>query len=351
MKILSVVGARPQFIKLKPLHEAISRRGLEHYVVHTGQHYDSNMSEVFFRELGVPDPNLNLGVGSGTHGRQTGEMLAGLEDVMANYKPNWVLVYGDTNSTLAGALAAAKLGTPIGHVESGLRSRNRAMPEEINRVVTDHLADRLFAPTELAMQNLKAEGLASRAIISGDVMADLLISATSIIDRIDLRKSIPNFGSEKYLVLTIHRASNTDSKNQLARILSRIAALPFHVYLVAHPRLVLSAKNHELSLEHANIQLVTPLGYFEMIKLVKFSEGVITDSGGLQKESFILKVPCITLRSESEWPETFSGSMNVLSPDASDIEKLLSRKVHFGTPSPFGYGDAAEKIISSLVSG
>jgi len=348
MKIISIVGARPQFIKLKPISEAITQRSYEHIIIHTGQHYDSNMSDIFFEGLNISEPNVNLKIGSGSHAQQTGEMLNKLEAEYFKHQPDWVLVYGDTNSTLAGALAATKIRIPLAHIEAGLRSFNRAMPEETNRVLTDHASDLLFAPTELAMQNLLNEGLADNSHLVGDVMADLIISSKELISQVSLKGSLGIGGN--YMVATIHRASNTDNFEQLNRILSGISYLRKRVFLVAHPRLVAAAKKYDLDLEVGMIKVLQPLGYLQMLKLISDSTGVITDSGGLQKEAFLLGVPCITVRTETEWPETLEGGMNVLDPAADNLVNLVGRSIQISDLKPFGDGFAAKKIIEILDS-
>lgn len=348
MKIISIVGARPQFIKLKPISDAITQSSHQHIIIHTGQHYDSNMFDVFFEGLNIAEPDENLKIGSGSHAQQTGEMLSKLEPEFLNFQPDWVLVYGDTNSTLAGALAAAKIRIPLAHIEAGLRSFNREMPEEINRVLTDHASDLLFAPTELAMQNLKNEGLADKSYLVGDVMADLIISSKELISKVLLEGS---FGiSGNYIVATIHRASNTDDLDQLNLILSGLRDLKKTVFLVAHPRLIATARKHNLNLEQGMIKILQPLGYLQMLKLISDSAGVITDSGGLQKEAFLLGVPCITVRTETEWPETLEGGMNVLDPEAAKLTGLVGRSTQSSDSKPYGDGFAAKKIIEILES-
>jgi UDP-N-acetylglucosamine 2-epimerase (non-hydrolysing) len=344
VKLLSVVGARPQFIKLKPMVEAARGMGVDHRIVHTGQHYDPNMSDSFFTGLRLPAPDVNLHVGSGTHGVQTAAMLVGLEKTFGDMRPDWVIVYGDTNSTLAGALAAVKMGIPVAHVEAGLRSFNRNMPEEINRVASDHVCDVLFAPTDMAMANLRNEGLEARSVQVGDVMADVM------------RLSLDDDASEAhlgidgpFLVATIHRPSNTDDPMQLTRILSAMSGLEVPVVLVAHPRLRAQAKIHGLDMCRASIRVIEPLPYREMLSLVRAADGVVTDSGGLQKEAFLLGVPCTTIRTETEWPETFEGGMNVLDPLGVSLRETALREPGLTASAPFGDGHAAEKIVSFLV--
>ena len=349
MRVLSVVGARPQFIKLKPLADAVTKRGLTHLIVHSGQHYDPKMSDDLFEDLDIPKPDRNLGVGSSSHAKQTAEMLVGLEESFKDFKPDWVIVYGDTNSTLAGTLAATKMGIPVGHIEAGLRSFNRTMPEELNRLATDHTSTLLFAPTDLAHSNLINEGLSSRAILVGDVMADLLYSSLPRIDGESSDSTLSGFEPGKYIVATIHRASNTDSPEQLERIINSLASLPYVTALVAHPRLVDALRRNGIAIKDGNLRPVPPLRYYEMLRLVRRSMGVITDSGGLQKDAYLLGVPCVTLRTESEWPETFEGSMNVLNPEVRNLDQDVKRKFSQPRSKPFGEGNAARKIVDAIL--
>lgn len=349
MKILSVVGARPQFIKLKPLDDAVTERGITHTIVHSGQHYDQNMSDDLFKGLEIPQPDRNLGIGSSSHAKQTASMMVGLEQSYNDFKPDWVIVYGDTNTTLAATLVATKMGIPVGHIESGLRSYNRSMPEELNRLATDHTSTLLFAPTSLAHSNLLSEGLSTRALLVGDVMADLLLKSMPQIDSGSVGGSLAGLEPKQYFVSTIHRASNTDNPEQLSRILDSLSSLPYPTILVAHPRLMEASRKSELVIGGGSLITVPPLGYFEMLRLVRRSRGVITDSGGLQKDAYLLGVPCVTLRTESEWPETFEGSMNILNPDAIDLEKDIGREFLQPEGNPFGEGDAALKIVDSIL--
>lgn len=350
MKILSIVGARPQFVKLKPVSDALSAVDCEHIILHTGQHYDPNMSDLFFEGLGIPAPDLNLGIGSGSHGKQTAEMILGLESALVSSRPDWVIVYGDTNSTLAGAIAASKLNLRLAHIEAGLRSRNRSMPEELNRIATDHLSSVLFAPTNIARQNLEIEGLGERSELVGDVMADLLFSLEPMITPPPFALVDALNSGEPYIVATIHRASNTDSVDRLNQIMSNLVNLERPVFLVVHPRLRAALAANNVQLARSRLTLLDPVGYLDMLGLVRHSFAVITDSGGLQKDAFLLGVPCITLRSETEWPETFEGEMNVLSPLGENLVSLLTREVRRPDSKPFGDGMAAIKIVQSLIS-
>jgi len=346
LRIVSVVGARPQFIKLKPISDALNGYCAEHFVIHTGQHYDTNMSEGIFRGLQIPVPDVNLEVGSGSQGGQTGRILIRIEPLLQDIKPDWVLVYGDTNSTVAAALAAVKLDLRTAHVEAGLRSWNRQMPEEINRVLTDHACDLLLAPTELAMANLQAEGLGERSHLVGDVMADLLANRREDLDPRSIRDSLGLAGG--YVVATLHRASNTDDPKQLVRLIEAMAELTLPVVLVAHPRLVAAAERWGIPLVAGALRVVEPLDYLSMLSLLVGSRGLITDSGGLQKEAFLLGVPCTTLRTESEWPETLAGGMNVLAPQGENLQDLVTRLVSQPASQPYGDGHAAERIVDLL---
>lgn len=340
---MSVVGARPQFVKAGPVSRALAERGLREILVTTGQHYDEMLSEAIARDVGLRPPDHDLGVGSGSHGEQTGRMLERLEALMVEVEPDAVLCFGDTNSTLAAALASSKLRIPTGHVEAGLRSRNRAMPEELNRVVTDHLSDALFAPTDLAMENLRAEGLADRATLTGDVMVDALQS-------IDLQRvPTPDWAREDFYIATLHRPSNTDDAEHLAMLLGSLDALDKRVHLLVHPRLELRMRSAGLTQFSGSLRLEPPLPYASMLGTMKASSGVLTDSGGLQKEAFILRVPCVTLRSETEWPETLAGGWNVLV-DAPylGLQQLANRVPHPVEMAPFGTGKAAQEITDQL---
>ncbi|MGC1208047.1 MAG: UDP-N-acetylglucosamine 2-epimerase (non-hydrolyzing), partial [Ornithinimicrobium sp.] len=312
MRLLSVVGARPQFVKLAPIAAECARRGVEHVIVHTGQHYDPMLSDVFFADLGIPDPDVHLGVGSGTHGQQTGAILARMDDVLTQQQPDWVLVYGDTNSTLAGTLSAVKLHRRVAHLEAGLRSFNRAMPEEHNRVLTDHAADLLLAPTRVAMDHLAREGLAARAVHVGDVMVDVLMKVQSeLADSDDVLARI-GMARGGFSIATIHRAENTDDPKRLAAIVEALAQVDHPVVLLAHPRVRARAAQHCIPLDGGSLTSRDPLAYPDLVAAVSAARGVITDSGGLQKEAFVLRVPCTTVRTETEWVETVELGWNVL---------------------------------------
>ena len=350
MKIVSIVGARPQFIKAAPVCHSL-RQNFTEILVHTGQHYDDNMSAIFFTELNIPAPDYNLGIASGPHGAQTGAMLAKIEEVLLIENPDWVLVYGDTNSTLAGVLAAAKLHFRVAHVEAGLRSFNRAMPEEINRVVADHLSDLLFCPSQTAVDNLKAEGVTRGVQLVGDVMADVLASAiVRSNSRSDILETL-GLSEKRYLLTTIHRAENTDDAARLKNILAALSELNEQIIFPIHPRArkTLDAMGNPQS-EIRNLQLIEPVGYLDMVRLEQSARKILTDSGGVQKEAYWLKVPCITLRDETEWVETVQAGWNVLTgADKSQIVRAVRSftppNLH---PALYGDGKTAARVVAVL---
>ena len=322
MKIVSVVGARPQFIKCAPVSREIRK---EHHeiLVHTGQHYDPEMSDVFFEELQIPRPDYNLDVGSGSHGKQTGEILEKVEDVLIREKPDLVLVYGDTNSTLAGALAAAKLHIPVVHVEAGLRSFDRTMPEEINRILTDHISDLLFCPTKTAVNNLRNEGIIKGVHLVGDVMVDALEFTMKIAE--DRSHVLDRLGvtPKKYLVLTVHRPSNTDSRVHMENIIGGLGDGGIPVVFPVHPRTRKYLEDYGMwDRLPENFMVTEPLGYLDMIRSMGSAQKIVTDSGGIQKEAYMLGVPCVTLRENTEWVETLRGGWNILV--GADREKILT---------------------------
>ncbi|MDP4281563.1 MAG: UDP-N-acetylglucosamine 2-epimerase (non-hydrolyzing) [Bacteroidota bacterium] len=348
MKIVSIVGARPQFIKAATVSRVIREtKGIQEILLHTGQHYDENMSEVFFRELDIPEPVYNLEVGSGSHAVQTGLMLKGIEEVLLKEKPDWTLIYGDTNSTLAGALASVKLHIPVAHVEAGLRSFNRDMPEEINRIVADRVGDLLFAPTPTAMKNLENEGLASISCFTGDVMFDSILYYSNKITREPSRYKSEGIPSHYYLA-TVHRAENTDDPERLNNILKAFSEIQGNILLPLHPR-TRKAIAHHFNIP-SNVKVIEPVGYLEMLKLTMDSEKVLTDSGGLQKEAYFLGKPCITLRTETEWIETLNNNQNIIT--GTDPDKILKAVAMKVTPSgnnnEFGDGNAAGAILKYL---
>ncbi len=349
MKIVSILGARPQFIKASPLSLEL-RRAHKEILVHTGQHYDYGMSAVFFEELGLPEPDYNLGVGSGTHGAQTGAILSATESVLLGEGPDIVVVYGDTNSTIAGALAAAKLRIPVAHVEAGLRSFNRDMPEEINRILTDHVSEWLFAPTDKASRQLESEGLRKNVHVVGDVMYDALLMHQC---RAMQRSRYPGclgLGRKEYYACTIHRAENTDSKARLAQIFSGIQKLDKTVVIPLHPRTRKKLAEYRIE-PGTNTLFQEPLGYLDMLQLQRQACCVLTDSGGVQKESYYLGVPCVTLRSETEWAETVEAGWNAVC--GTDHEAILEAVARFKVlpdahPELFGSGNAAARISAIL---
>lgn len=348
MKILSVVGARPQFVKAGPVGRALAAAGIEDVLLHTGQHYDYGMSEVFFKELGMGEPRYNLGVGSGSHARQTAGILTGIEDALLLEKPDWLLIYGDTNSTLAGALAAAKLGVPVAHVEAGLRSYNRAMPEELNRVVADSLSSILFCPTRVAAANLKREGITSGVHIVGDVMYDTVLWASrhaegvAPLERLGLRTG-------EYLLATVHRASNTDNPENLAAIMAALSAAGEPMVFPVHPRTHKALESAGIIMGD-NIEAIEPVSYLEMLALERHARKILTDSGGVQKEAMWLGVPCITMRDETEWVETVECGWNTLTgTDPQRIQAAISVPKPTNPPPPYyGDGHASEQIAQLL---
>ncbi len=347
MKILSIVGARPQFIKASPVSRAL-RQQHEEILVHTGQHYDRALSAVFFEEMGIPQPDYNLGVGSGPHGQQTAQMLTGLEALMQQERPDWVLVYGDTNSTLAGALAAAKLNIPLAHVEAGLRSFNRAMPEEVNRVLTDHCSDLLLCPTATAVSNLTNEGVTNGVHLVGDVMYDAMLS---FLPRVDETAVLARLGvtTNEYVLATIHRASNTADAASLTAVLDCLALSQLPVLLPAHPRTAAALQKWDVALPD-NVLLIEPVSYLSMLALEKNACFIMTDSGGVQKEAYLLGVPCITLRQETEWVETAAAGWNTITGvDRQKVAAALASARSDESPPPvFGDGTAAARISSLL---
>ena len=348
MKVLSVVGARPQFVKAAPVSRVL-RQEHDEFLLHTGQHYDETMSDVFFRELAIPAPDRNLGVGSGPHGAQTAAMLAGIESVAMEWQPDCVLVYGDTNSTLAAALAAAKLRIPIGHVEAGLRSYDRRMPEEVNRVVADHLASVLLCPSEPARANLTREGITDGVHVVGDVMLDAFNHSRETARRstpILAELGISTFG---YQLLTVHRAENVDRPELLAAILRGIGAGQRRVVFPVHPRT--RAALAEMGTEVPdNVLVIDPVGYLQMLVLEENAELILTDSGGVQKEAYFAGRPCVTLRDRTEWTETVDTGWNVLvGTDPACIARAMREFRPTGPrPQLFGDGHAAERIVRAL---
>lgn len=348
MKVVTIVGARPQFIKagvvshvLRKLHEEI--------LVHTGQHYDREMSDLIFIDLKIPKPNYELGIGSGLHGWQTGQMLIRCEEILLAEKPDWVLVYGDTNSTLAAALAAAKLHIPIAHVEAGLRSFNRSMPEEINRLLTDHSAQLLFCPTENAVQILAREGISDGVHFVGDVMFDAVLQHSSFAREHSTILSKLNIAPKAFVLVTIHRPYNTDKRERLREILNTLKVLELPVIFPIHPRTKKLIEEFQLDIS-VNVNVIPPMGYLDMLALEQAAQLILTDSGGIQKEAYFFKVPCVTLRPETEWVETVTSGWNRLA--WGDVSTVLEA-VHHPWPTEesstiFGSGNASEKIVNLL---
>jgi UDP-N-acetylglucosamine 2-epimerase len=349
LTILTIVGARPQFIKAAPLSEQL-RRQFKEILVHTGQHYDQNMSDIFFTELDIPRPDFNLGVGSGSHGHQTAEMLAGIEDIINQTKPDLVLVYGDTNTTLAGALAASKLLIPVAHVEAGLRSFDKAMPEEQNRILTDHLSSLLFCPTETAVTNLKNENIRQGVSLSGDIMYDSVLRNLAVAERKTsiqdfLNNHIPNLASSQYNLITIHRAENTNDPSRFQRIMAAINQLPDPSLMPVHPRVASMLDKAT----YPNITFIPPVGYLEMLLLTKNATRVITDSGGLQKEAWFLETQCLTIRSSTEWVETLANGCNILVPEPEHLRNYYHKPCDWSKKTAaFGDGNSASHITHKI---
>lgn len=363
LEIVSVVGARPQFVKLAPVSRAFEHVGcINHSVIHTGQHYDDRMSAVFFDELDLPRPQFDLGVGSASHGAQTGAMLAKLEDCFLKRPPDAVVVYGDTNSTLAAALAATKIHVPVVHIEAGLRSFNRSMPEEINRVATDHICDRLYSPTPTGMQNLANENLDSRALLSGDVMRDVVMHNIELARERSRIMQTLDVGKHQFGLLTLHRPINTtpDALQELMILLDDMARQHVELLFPVHPR-TRAILNEKHFIVPSSIRMIEPLAYLDMLQVVEAARVVVTDSGGLQKEAAYLRTLCITVRDETEWTETVEMGVNTLTGrDADNIQAAFSAAmintdrfsdlVMNEMKVQFGNGDAAELIARDLTS-
>lgn len=358
MRLTTVVGARPQFIKAATVSRVVAETpNIEESIVHTGQHYDPSLSQVFFDELGIPAPSHHLDVGSGKHGEQTGRMMARLEEVLIEERPDWLLVYGDTNSTLAGALVAAKLHIPVAHIEAGLRSFNRTMPEEVNRVLTDHVSDLLFAPTDVAVQHLRREGRPDASILKvGDVMFDATRRFAAQAQQQSRVLNHLGLEGRPYVMATIHRAENTNHLPTLRAMFEALGRLEHNVVLPLHPRTrhILETQGW-LAWAHEQVQLVDPVGYLDMLMLESSAQLVVTDSGGVQKEAFFAGTPCVTLRTETEWTELVELGWNrLVDPGNADAivhachDALASPPTAHGTP--YGDGHAAEKIVQALLT-
>jgi len=363
---ISVVGARPQFVKLAPVCRAIEVHNatrdvplITHKIIHTGQHYDREVAELLFEQMAIPQPDYNLGVGSSTHGTQIARMLQRMEPLLREDHPAWVIVYGDTNSTLAGALLAARLKISLAHVEAGCRSGDLAMPEEQNRIVADHLSQLLFVASSSAVENLRREGIGDNdphgrhVVFSGDVMYDALLQHLTFAER-RLEQNLRQFELERrgYYLLTLHRAENTGDRQRLASILRTVKSLDLPVLFPVHPRTrqVLAAGGIPMN---GNLRPVPPLGFLEMIALEKNARKILTDSGGVQKEAFYLGVPCITLRERTEWPETVShGANRVVGSDPESLRRAVKEpcSADWSRATPYGDGKSAAKIVSHLVT-
>ncbi|MFC1687632.1 non-hydrolyzing UDP-N-acetylglucosamine 2-epimerase [Patescibacteria group bacterium] len=349
--IVSIIGARPQFVKAAPLSHEI-RKQFKETLIHTGQHYDKGMSDIFFSQLEIPKPDYNLEIGSGSHGVQTGKMLEKLDPLIQKLAPDIVTVYGDTNSTLAGALTAAKLNIPLAHVESGLRSFNNIMPEETNRIVADRLSNILFCPTELAVENLKKEGVTQGVHLVGDIMKDVLLQSIDIAKEKSLILKKYSLTPQEYFLCTIHRAENTNNPERLNNFFEALFSLDKTVVLPLHPR-TKKLMPKELARQvkkYPHILIIDPISYLDMVQLERNAKTILTDSGGMQKEAYILKVPCITLRTETEWKETLVGNWNQVGgvkPDSIFKALNTSPDTH-QYQELYGDGKAAEKITRIL---
>ena len=351
MKIIHVVGARPNFIKVKPLMNEMSNR-FEQILVHTGQHYDQNMSDNFFRDLEIPEPDYNLGIGSGSHAEQTAKIIIEFEKVCLKEKPGLIIVYGDVNSTIACALVAVKLNIKVAHIEAGMRSFDRKMPEEINRILTDHISSVNFCSSEIALQNLRKEGI-DNGIVVGDLMYDAFLDFSKLAVNSDILKKL-NLVPKNYLLMTMHRAGNTDNKAVLEKAVKTLCSLDEKIVFPMHPRtkkmLIQFGLFAELS---KTVMVINPVGYLDMVQLLKNSKLLLTDSGGMQKEAYFAKVPCITLRDTTEWIETLNEG-NVLLGNDFDmlrelVEKQLNTKFNFKKEF-YGDGKSAKKITEELTN-
>jgi UDP-N-acetylglucosamine 2-epimerase len=343
MKIIHIVGARPQFVKLAPLHKELQNNA-EQLIIHTGQHYDERMSKIFFEDLSIPKPDYNLNINQGSHAYQTAEMMKGIEKILLEVKDCALIIYGDTNSTLAGALAAAKLEIPIFHIEAGLRSFNRSMPEEVNRILADRISNYLFAPTPTAVKNLKDEGLADITYLTGDIMTDSISQNIAIAHEKSQVMNDLDLQAKSYYLLTLHRPYNVDDPAKLSKILTLLNSLDKKVLFPIHPR---TRKILEANLTSPlnNIRLIDPQGYLDFLILQQNAVKIITDSGGIQKEACILKRPCITLRSETEWVETVSEGVNLL---ITDINETLTTKIMEFNPKFPDYGIFGENVSEKM---
>jgi len=354
LKIATIIGTRPEIIKMSSVIRGCIAQNIEHFIIHSNQHYSENMDEIFFKELKLPLPKYNLNVGSGLHGEMTAKIILGVEKILIKEKPNWVLVQGDTNTVMAGALAASKLQSKIGHVEAGLRSYDRSMPEEINRIVADHISDALFAPTQKQADILKNEGIPSeKIIVSGNTIVDAVYHNLALVEK---HPELDHYKSEKYFLLTMHRPSNVDSEENLTELLAAITEASvkhgYPVYFPIHPRTRKQIKKFGIKINNKHLKLINPVGYLEMLALEKNAELIFTDSGGVQEEACILRVPSVALRENTERPETLEvGSTVLVGHDNQKIisgaETMLKKKRNW--PNPFGDGNAWKKIIDLLI--
>ena len=359
MKIVTIVGARPQFVKAAAVSRVI-RSNIEEKIIHTGQHYDANMSEIFFDEMSIPRPDYNLGVGSGSHAKQTADMMVKIEAILLDEKPDYLMIYGDTNSTLAGALAAVKIHIPIIHVEAGLRSYNNKMPEEINRILSDRVSDILFCPTETAVNNLSAEGITKNVYNIGDVMCDAVLYYLSQSDAINKNEHFKNLIAlfdtsiavlDDWYLATIHRAENTDSVEKIKIVLDAFEQLDSKVLFPVHPRTKNLVRAVLENSNYTNTIFCEPMGYIDMLYFANHAKKIVTDSGGLQKEAYIMNTPCITVREQTEWVETLIGNHNILAKlDKNDIiDKVNNTHVDWQMQKvDYGNGHAAENILKVL---
>ena len=349
-KIVTVIGARPQFIKAAVISRLVRNEFSDRFqeiLVHTGQHYDANMSDVFFREIDIPEPDINLEIGSGSHGKMTGQMLEKIEEILFAEKPDLLLVYGDTNSTIAGALAASKLEIPVAHVEAGLRSFNMSMPEEQNRILTDHISSYLFCPTNTAVENLKNEGILRGVYPTGDIMLDASLYYRSLNSGTDMK--LPS----NFALVTLHRAENTDSPERLSVIVEALNEMQdMEAILPLHPRTKKMLNQYNLSFND-NVHIIDPVGYFDMLQLENKCHCIITDSGGVQKEAYFFRKPCITMRDQTEWVETVDNGWNTLV--GADKERIKAAITSLHTPddypSLYGTGDSGREILGILDKG
>lgn len=351
MKIVSIIGTRPHFIKCAAITRELRTEHNE-VIVNTGQHYDFDLSGVFFDQLNIPTPQYNLGVGSGTHGYQIGQIIMAVEEVLSKEKPDLTLVYGDTNSTLAGALAASKSHVLLGHVEAGVRCWDRSHPEETNRILTDHCSDLLFCPTKTSVDNLIRENVTKGVYLTGDVMVDILLRLRSVAEQSKILQDL-NLGSKEYLIVTVHRPGNTDNQQNLKNIVEALIQIDRTIVFPVHPRTSETLRRYGLYdrlLKNRKIEVVKPLGYLDLIKLMSHADKVITDSGGMEKEAYILKVPCITMLKTTSWPETVEDGWNVVV--GCDTEKIVNMARDF-KPSgeqteDYGKGEACKNIVNLI---